>query len=206
MAEEAVQRYRVREVVGVFDNYDELEDAVEDLELAGFDRSQINLLVHEETVREKLGDRVDIRRLEDDPSAPTEDPVDRHEVAEGKAALTAGTALLGSFVAFGLVVSAEISIPIAILAAAVGGGAGGTIGGMLAKYLGDLRARQIEEQIRAGGLLLWVQVRDQAQEQKAIDILQKHGAKDVHSHELEREWGDEHVPLARSQPDPFLFR
>lgn len=206
MAEKEAQRYRVREVVGVFDNYDALEDAVEDLELAGFDRSQINLLVHENTVREKLGDRVDIRRLEDDPEAPLENPVDRHEVAEGKAALTAGTALLGSFVALGLVVTAEISIPVAILAAAVGGGAGGTIGGLLAKYLGELRAREIEEQIRAGGLLLWVQVRDQEQEKKAIEILQKHGARDVHPHEIEREWGDEQVPLARSQPDPFLFR
>lgn len=206
MAEKEAQRYRVREVVGVFDSYDELEDAVEDLEIAGFDRSQVNLLVHEDTVREKLGDRVDIRKLEDDPEAPVENPVDRHEVAEGKAALTAGTALLGSFVALGLVVTAEISIPIAILAAAIGGGAGGTIGGLLAKYLGDLRAREIEEQIRAGGLLLWVQVRDAEQERKAIEILQKHGAKDVHAHEIEREWGDEQVPLAKSQPDPFLFR
>lgn len=206
MPESTSQRYRVREVVGVFDSYDGLEDAVEDLELAGFDRAQINLLVHEDTVREKLGDRVDIRRLEDDPKAPIENPVDRHEVAEGKAALTAGTALLGSLVALGFVVTAEISIPVAVLAAAIGGGAGGTIGGLLAKYLGDLRAREIEEQIRAGGLLLWVQVRNFEQEQKAIEILGRHGARDVHPHEIEREWGDENVPLATRQPDPFLFR
>jgi hypothetical protein len=206
MPESKSQRYRIREVVGVFDSYDELEDAVEDLEIAGFDRAQINLLVHEDTVREKLGDRVDIRRLEDDPRAPIENPVDRHEVAEGKAALTAGTALLGSLVALGFVVTAEISIPVLVLAAAIGGGAGGTIGGLLAKYLGDLRAREIEEQIRAGGLLLWVQVRDRDQEQKAIEILQRHGARDVHPHEIEREWGDENVPLATRQPDPFLFR
>ncbi|GBD43096.1 hypothetical protein HRbin40_00561 [bacterium HR40] len=206
MLRHGAQTYRVREVVAVFDDYQALEDAVQDLELAGFDRAQINLLVHEDRVRERFGDRVDIRRLEDDPQAPVEDPVDCHEVAEGKAALTAGLALLGSLVALGFVVTPEISIPAAILAAAVGGGAAGTIGGMLARYLGELRARQIEEQIRSGGLLLWVQLRNEDQEQKAVAICRRYGAKDVHVHEIEREWGEEHIPLAQRQPDPFLFR
>ena len=205
--EEVFAEYRVREAVAVFHSYDDLEEAIEDLELAGFDRSQINLLARKEVVEDKLGHAVkDVHELEDDPEAPTGAPVDRHEVAEGKAALTAGLALLGGLVTAGVVVAAGATVPAAFLAAAAAGGAGGGIGAMLAQYIGRLRAKDIEEKLESGGLLLWVQLRDEEQERKALEILRKHAGEDVHVHEVVRKWTEEDVPFSRTQPDPFLFR
>jgi hypothetical protein len=197
--------YAVREAVGLFHSEDELEDAIEALELAGFDRAQINLLAAQRSAEERLRHRItDQRELEDSDAAPLGVHADRHEVAEGKAALVSGLALVGSFAAIGAVVATGGGLAAVIAAAAVAGGAGGGIGGLIARTVGQHRAQEIEAQLAAGGLLLWVELRSPEQEQKAIEILKRHSAADVHVHELRRHWGDEDVPLRRWQPDPFL--
>ena len=43
------------EVVGVFDDPDTLQAAIDDLLTAGFDRSELSLLAGEEAVEQKLG-------------------------------------------------------------------------------------------------------------------------------------------------------
>lgn len=197
--------YGVREAVGLFHNNDELEDVIEELELAGFDRAQINLLAAQKTAEERLHHRItDLRELEDSDATPLGIHADRHEMAQGKAALVSGLALLGSFAAIGAVVATGGGLAAVIAAAAVAGGAGGGIGGLIARTVGQHRAQEIEAQLAAGGLLLWVELRSPEQEQKAIEILKRHSAADVHVHELRRHWGDEDVPLRRWQPDPFL--
>jgi len=72
----------------------------------------------------------------------------------------------------------------AITAATFIGGAGALIGTVLAQLVGDRHAGHIEEQLRHGGLLLWVRTRDADHEKRATDILKKHSAHDVHTHEL----------------------
>lgn len=72
----------------------------------------------------------------------------------------------------------------AIAGAALAGGTGRLIGEVLAQFIGDHHARYLQEQIDHGGLLLWVRTRDQAHEKRAVEILSKHSAHDVHTHEL----------------------
>lgn len=67
-------------------------------------------------------------------------------------------------------------------AAAIGGGSGAAIGSWLAMFIGDEHARYIDEQLRRGGLVVWVRIWDVAHEQKALDILKKHSGTDVHIH------------------------
>ena len=98
-AEEATGRYKIREAVAIFDDYDDLLDAIEELEVAGFDRAQIKLMLSCKSAERKLGHPIeDMRELEDEPGVPLGGWVDRYELAEGKAALTTGLAYVGSLV------------------------------------------------------------------------------------------------------------
>lgn len=203
--DESTLAYRAREAVAVFDNYDELVATIEELELAGFDRAQLNLMTSRRSAEDKLGHKVeDVRELEDEPRVPLGTWVDRYEMAEGKTALTAGLAYIGSFAAIGAVVATGGGVAAAIAAAVAAGGTSGAIGAWFASMLGNRRARELENQLMQGGLLLWVALRLPEQEQKALAILNKHSARDVHVHEVAREWGDEQVPVRNWQPDPFM--
>lgn len=55
-----------------------------------------------------------------------------------------------------------------------------------------------------GGLVLWVSVPDQDAERRAVAVLEKMGAHDVHVHEIKREWSPSDIPFAAPQPDLFL--
>ena len=52
--------------------------------------------------------------------------------------------------------------------------------------------------------MLWVSLGDEAAERRALRILAKAGARDVHVHEIEREWTLKDRPLSEVQFDPFL--
>jgi hypothetical protein len=57
-----------------------------------------------------------------------------------------------------------------------------------------------------GGLVLWVSVTTPDAEKRALALLEKLGAQDVHVHELRRKWSMRDIPLGTSQLDPFLER
>jgi hypothetical protein len=64
------------------------------------------------------------------------------------------------------------------------GGTGGLIGATLAKLVGDHHAQYLKDQLDRGGLLLWVNLRDRAHEDRATEILRRHAGRDVHVHDL----------------------
>jgi hypothetical protein len=59
------------------------------------------------------------------------------------------------------------------------------IGCLLAIWLGRRYSRRLVEQLRHGGLVLWVRVGDELHERRARDILARYAAADVHVHEIE---------------------
>jgi hypothetical protein len=178
-----------REAVAVFCDHDDLLAAIEDFELAGFDRAQISLLTSCKAAERRLGRAVrDVRELEGEPRVPLGAWVDRHERAEGRAALAAGLAYVGSFTAIGVVVADGGEFASAIAAAAAAGGGGCALGLWLADVLGRPRARAIQEQLRRGGLPLWVETHGPEQERTALAILERHATRDVHLHDLARPW------------------
>ena len=88
--------YKAREAVALFDDYVDLIAAIEELELAGFDRAQISLMRSCKAAERRLGRPIgDVRELEDEPIVPLGGWFDRHELTEGKAALAAGPRLCG---------------------------------------------------------------------------------------------------------------
>lgn len=195
----------IREAVGVFHDREAFQNAVEDLMSAGFDRSELSLLAGERTIEEKLGHAYRrVQELEDEPTVPRAVYVENHSLAEGRTGVIGGLAYIGAVVGAGAVVASGGTLAAAVAAAAIAGGGSGLIGGWLARFLGRDYAQALQEQLEHGGLLLWVHLRDPAHEQRAIEILKRNGAEDVHVHELPGSRDPAANPLSGVEFDPFL--
>jgi hypothetical protein len=104
------QRGQVREVVGVFDNLDKLQSAIDDLLTDGFDQTTISLLAPEKVVRQKLGDKqVLAEALEDNPAAPRGVYIDPEARNEAKAGLIGALIYIGAVGGAGMVMAAGSS-------------------------------------------------------------------------------------------------
>jgi hypothetical protein len=175
----------IREAVAVFADVPALEAAIDDLESAGFDRAEISLLASATTVEAKLGHRVEkVETLEDDPDVPRAAYVSKEAIGDAEGGLIGGFFYIGSLAAAGMVVATGGTLAATIVAAAMVGGTGGLIGATLAKLVGDHHAQYLKDQLDRGGLLLWVNLRDRAHEDRATEILRRHAGRDVHVHDL----------------------
>jgi hypothetical protein len=175
----------VREAVGVFDDADTLQEAIDDLLSSGFERAEVSLLASAAAVDEKLGHQYrKVEEVEDDPSAPRTYFVSQDAIDEVKSALVGGLVFLGAVGALGAVVASGGALAAAIAGAAIGAGTWGLFGEILAKFVGDQHAAYIQEQLAHGGLLLWVRCASLEQEKRATEILSKHSGRDVHLHSL----------------------
>jgi hypothetical protein len=195
----------VREAVGVFHSWESLEAAVDELQNSGFDQSEVSLLAGEKAVQDKLGHLYEKSSdLEDDADAPRAAYVARDSLVEAKTGVIGGLAYVGAIAAVGAIVASGGTLAWAIGGAALAGGGGGLIGAVASRWLGREGAKDLQAKLDKGGLLLWVRVRDHEHEKRAVDILSKHSADDVHVHELPVSRDPETDPLAGLQPDPFL--
>ncbi len=194
-----------REAVAVFHDVKSFEEAIDALLSSGFDRAEISLLASEGAVAEKLGHHyAKVENLEDNDDAPRAVYVGREGVAQGQASIIGALFMLGSLAATGVVVASGGTLAAAALAATAAGGSGGLIGALFARSLGRRHAGHIAEQLRKGGLLLWVGLRDEAHEQRALEILRSHSGDDVHVHEHRHPHDPEPNPLSGLNVDPFL--
>jgi hypothetical protein len=195
----------IREAVGVFHAWQNLQAAVDELQLRGFDRSEISLLAGEEAVEAKLGHVYRrVGELADDPAVPRVAFVGRDSMVEGKASAIGTLGYVGAVAAVGAVVASGGTLAWTIIAGVAAGGGGAAIGSLFARMLGRGRAANLERQLDKGGLLLWVRTRDADHERRATEILAKHGADDVHVHAIPTPADPALNPLGGLQPDPFL--
>lgn len=182
---------RMREAVGLFCESSTLEHAVQDLLTEGFDHGDVSLLARERTVREELGHRLgDTIALADDPEAPRRGYVEPESRMEGRGALASMLGYLGAVTAMGVTFATGGAAAPAIAAALVGAGAGAGLGVGLGQIYDQRLAREFEDQIAKGGILVWVRCRDEGCERRAVDILQRHGGHHVHTHDVTIPTGD----------------
>jgi hypothetical protein len=195
----------VREAVGVFHHWQNLQGAVDDLLAHGFDRAEISLLAGEKVIEEKLGHvYTRVSELEDDPQVPRTAFVGKDSLTEAKTFAVSGLGYVGAVAAVGAVVASGGTLAAAIVAAVAAGLGGAGLGSLLSRALGQDRAANIEAQLNKGGLLLWVRTRDADHERRAIETLKRHGADDVHIHDLPTVPRPDRDPLEGFEPDPFL--
>lgn len=175
----------IREAVGYFETVDALQEAIDDLMSAGFDRAELSLLAAEHAVEEKLGHKYTrVAELEDDPKVARCCYVSTESVGDAEGGLIGTPLYVAATAAAGVILASGGTMAAAIIGAALAGGAGGLIGGLLAKLVGDHHGHHLQEQLEHGGLLLWVRTRDAAHEQRAVGILKKHSGQDVHVHAI----------------------
>lgn len=203
---EIIETVPVREVVGTVSNLRLLESMASELTSAGFDKSDIDLMASPEAVRAKLGavyaEPIQIAEVPDLPRRKLVTP-------DEKATITG--VVFGTLVAFGAlgaglpVLASGGALAAAIAASAGGGLAGAAIAKTLRKILTkDADPDSLERDLRAGGLVIFVRVRNEECERKAQAIMRKHGAVNVHVHEIELRKVLDELPLAKIQPDPWL--
>ena len=197
--------YKITEVVSLFDSSAALEDAIEMLLEKGFDRSDISLLATEKTIGAKLGHHYNsVEELEDDARVPRKAFVSSHDVAEGMAALSGGLFYVGAVAGALAIVASGGTLAFVLASAAAGGLGGAGVGVLAAEALGDAHASHLEDQLKKGGLLLWVRLRDPMKQGIVEASLREAGGDHIHTHEIEQTWGEEDIPLHDFQPDPLL--
>lgn len=177
------ERHELREVVGLFDTVDTLQSAIDDLLTGGFDRSEISLLAEEDKVREKLGDTdVSADLLEDSPRAPRTPYIDSELLNIGKASIVGVLFYVGAFIGAGVTLAWGLSLTSAIAVGLLTGGAAGILGLLASKLVGDRQTKWAQSQLKHGGLLLWARVWNDERERAAMEIMRRHGGRDVHAH------------------------
>jgi hypothetical protein len=175
----------VREAVAVFPSEESLQGAIDELLVSGFDQAELSLLASEAAVEEKLGHRyTKVSELEDDPNVPSAAYVSPESIGDAEGAVIGALIYVGAGILMGPVAAAGGGIAAIATAAVAGGTIGGGIGAFLANLIGQNHADYINEQLKHGGLLLWVRVWDEAREKKAVEILKRHSGTDVHVHEI----------------------
>lgn len=169
------------EVVGIFHDADDFQDAIDDLLKSGFHRAELSLLASETAVTKKLGRHYQrTSELADDPKAPRVAYVSTEAIGDAEGALIGGLVYVGATATAGAVVASGGTLALAIGATALASGAAGLIGSFLAKWVGDHHGRYLQEQIDRGGLLLWVHARNLEHEERAFRILKSNCGDDVH--------------------------
>jgi hypothetical protein len=177
----------IREAVGVFQRAANLERAIDELLSSGFHRAELSLLATWHAIEQKFGSSYQkVQELEDAPGVPATAYVSTEAIGDAKGALIGALAYVGAAAAAGAIVASGGTLAAAIATAAAAGSTGGTIGAMFGRLIDGARAERVDEHLQRGGLLLWVRTRDAAHETRAVDILLRHGADDVHVHDLSR--------------------
>jgi hypothetical protein len=202
--ETVVESLVVREVVGVFKTRQALERAIDWLLTAGFDRGDIDILGPIDEVYRRLGTMVPAEELADIPDAPRHSLVTREDRRLAMISVFQALFIVGAFAGGTATGASGSGVPIALVVAAAVGLVAGMIGIGLTRVLLRTFEDGIEDNLAAGGVVVWVRVHEQEQELRALEILRKCGADAIRVHEIEIDKRLEDLPLANVQPDPLL--
>jgi hypothetical protein len=180
---QADRRIATPETVGVFDGPDALYAAIDELQMHGFNRSELCMLADESAVEQALGDAFwRAEDLEDEPNAPRQPYFSEESIGAIEGALFSAPLYVAAVATAGALVTPAGSMATAVAAALLAGGAGAAVGAFLAAVFGARRADYLANQVRHGGLLLWVRTPDKAKQDRAREIMTAAGARDVHMH------------------------
>jgi hypothetical protein len=185
MAERVDQPQTIREAVAAFADAQAMQAALSDLQSHGFDRADISFIARDSYLKGHLAqDYDDVRQAEDDPKARRATPVEETDIRQRRTLEVSTGATIAAFAAVGLTVATGGATALAAgIGAAAAGGVGG-LGALVGRLYGQGQQKFMQEQIDRGGVLLWVRLRDADAEQRALDILRRHGARDVHMHDI----------------------
>jgi hypothetical protein len=175
----------LREIVAVFDNEDELHHAVDELQMVGFDHAEISVSPSLKAVERSIGHRPTLAELEDDPFVPHAVPVDRGSYGVAQGLFLAGPIYVGSCGASVLMAAGGAALSTVMLAGLAAGTMGAALGMVPLYWVRRWHQQYLSELQKLGGLVLWVQISDNAREERARSILARHPVRDVHCHRIQ---------------------
>jgi hypothetical protein len=159
------------EVVGWFQDRESFKAAVKDLKGRGFDHADLSVLDTHESI------------------SAADSPYEAFR--ETMSGLVDEANYIGPIAAAGFIAVAAGPVG-ALISGAIAAGLTGTA---IAEALKDVRATpHTEEFAKAaenGAILLWVSAEDPQRQQTAVEVLQAHGAGDVHTHERPRQQAEQ---------------
>lgn len=183
----AVKAYNqtMTEAVGVFHDAERLQGAVDDLLIRGFDHAELSVLANRDQGSQDSTKRQwSVADLEDDPTARRAPYLSTESYGDAEGGIIAACIYVAAITVAAVVASTGGSM-LAILAGVVVASTFGFLVGLgLAALLWRMRMRKINEHLSHGGLLLWVRTHDALHEQRALRVLRKHAADDVHLHKI----------------------
>ena len=173
----------IREAVAVFESEAEMLHAVDELGSVGVDRAEISVLPAVEAVEKQRGHELrSIREKEDDPAIARAIPFDMPSFGAAQGVLIGAPAYVGAIsmaIASAVIVDSYWTIALLV---ATGGALGALIGYFLARWLKSSHQQRIRRQLDRGGLVLWVHLRDKQHEKSVAEVLSRHAASDLHTH------------------------
>lgn len=174
---------KIRETVGLFTSSDALQATIRHLEGTSFPRHDISVMGNETDLEKVFGTPTPNSNIAADIDlTPRTAPSRPEEQTIGAAAAIGGGTYIGAM-ALALAAGA-VTFPAILGAVILGGASGAAAGAVLTKLMGDRYTHHIEDQIRHGGILLWVQTPDQEKEELAATIMQAHGGQNIHVHDI----------------------
>jgi hypothetical protein len=170
----------IREAVAVFDDPQELEIAVSELQSRGIDRANLSFVAPE-----ALAERypANTRGLADDPSAAREAVVTKPDLRQGRVLGTSMAATIAAFAVAGFTVATGGSLAVVALAATAAAAAGGAVATAIGRRLAQEEEAFLDAQLARGGVLLWVRTPDADSEKRVAEVLRRHSTH-VHLHDL----------------------
>lgn len=179
MLVEKTPEIMAREAVGVFDSEEDLQAAIDDLEMADFSRQDITVAG-------------DVNKKNGVPFARRETHVTPEEYSLVDGAIIGGGLLLGMILAIPFY-DAYATEYAPVFISLIGGGIGLFFACLVANAYHNSRNKEQRRKLRNMGLPLWVRTRNYVSEKRAYTIMRKHGGHHVQVHTVPVSVRDESV-------------
>jgi hypothetical protein len=198
--------YRVREAVGIFADPGVFEAAVGELNRSGFGRAAISVFVTDVKARARVSrfcEPVEETKGNDrtlwSASLPLAARVKNHKLVRGRLCIS-------GFYGAWATAAAGSTLALAVAAAIVLDPGNVDLSTFLATAVERSFAARVQEQLRDGGVILWVNTPTPEAEERSIAVLTRMNACDVHIHETACEWSIKRMLLADTRNDTFPER
>ncbi len=186
------------EVVGIFSSVEELNQAVDELFFHGFNQASLSVLENEEKLQQQLGkdynrplsklasgmefEKVD--NLADDPHTARTAFYAEENINIAKGAVMGGLMYIGVIMLTGLIIIGKGAISFKIAMVALIAVTATITGILLVNMISNHHEKHLKRQLKKGGLLLWVHLKDKSKKDMVIKVLQNNNARNAHLHRL----------------------
>ena len=165
------------EVVGIFTTIEELDQAVGELFTHGFDQSSLSIPSNEIEIKQKLKRNYkSIADLADNPNVPRTSFQAEENIGIAEGAIISVLIYIGAMVTAAIIISKGKDLDYTLTVIAIITGAATAIGILLAIMLNNHHKNYIKNQLKKGGLLLWVQLKNKSQANVVIKVLKHNQA------------------------------